>query len=238
MPFLHIPALGNTREHPRLGTPTFAGIAMSEAPAAVVEFFRTTGALKAQLTAAEASAAIVAEVAALTGVVADAIAKTEAPIAEIGKLIDEAAKLAAMPILGTERATIEGFSAIVTTAMQAAAIPDGTASPVAYLKSVLPLAHGLDKKVIENALADFDRALVAHETATARLKAAHTRLLELAVQADDGPARDKVARLKASIDFKRRLPQALDSLAAGREQMAAALAQIDLVINTLKECAA
>lgn len=237
MPFLLIPVLGNTHSHPRLGAATFAGVSLSDVPHAAAEFFQAAGVLKATLTGPEATKLIVAEIVGLAGVVADAIAKTEAPITETGKLIDEAAKLAALPILGTERETISGFVAIVATAMQAATIPDGTTSPVAYLKCVLPLAHGLDIKAIEGALADFDRALSTHETAMVKLKAAHSRLLELAVTADDGPAHDKVAKLKASIDFRRRLPQALDALAAGREQMAAALARIDLVMNALKECA-
>lgn len=238
MPFLHAPALGNTREHPRLGVPTFAGITLAEAPPSAAEFFQMTGVLKATLTGPEAVKLIVSEIAALTGAVNDAIAKAEAANTEAAALVKEAAELAAMPIMGTERATIEDFGVVVASSVGTAAIPEGTTSPVTYLKSVLPRAHGMDVKIIEGALASFDRALAAHETSLAKLQAARARLVELAFQAADGPDHEKVGRLKASLGFQRRLPQVIAELTAGREQVAAVLDRIDRSLTALKECAA
>ena len=237
IPYLHIPALANTREHPRLGCPTFAGITLSEAAPSAEAFFHGTGTLKAQLTAAEATAAIVGEITALTGEVAAAIAKTEAPIAEAGRFVSEAEKLADMPLVGNERATIMGFASMVAANLDGTAIDSNATGPLVFLKSVRSMVHGLDGKALDTAVQSFDRALAAHEAARAKLKAGHARLLELAALADDGANRDKVSKLKASIDFKRRLPQALDELAAGREQVVAALARFDLAIGTLRECA-
>ena len=237
MPYLHIPALGNTREHPRLGCPTFAGVTLSEAAPSAEAFFTSAGVLKGTLTAAQASAAIIAEIATLTGEVEAARARTERPIAEAARFVTEAEKLADMPLVGNERSTIQGFAAMIAAALEGTGTNTGTTSPVVFLKSVRHLIHGLDGKGIDGGVQSFDRTLAAHEAAIAKLKAAHTKLLELAALADDGANRDKVSKLKASIDFKRRLPQALDELAAGREQVVAALARIDLALTTLKECA-
>ena len=237
MPYLHIPALGNTREHPRLGCPTFAGVTLSEAAPSAEAFFTSAGVLKGTLTAAQASAAIISEIAALTGEVEAARARTERPIADAGRFVTEAEHLADMPLVGNERSTIMGFASMVAASLDGTAIDTGTTSPVVFLKSVRHLIHGLDGKGIDGGVQSFDRTLAAHEAAIAKLKAAHTKLLELAALADDGANRDKVSKLKASIDFKRRLPQALDELAAGREQVVAALARIDLALTTLKECA-
>lgn len=237
MPYLHIPALANTREHPRLGCPTFAGVTLSEAAPSAEAFFTSAGVLKGTLTAAQASAAIIAEIATLTGEVEAARARTDRPIADAGRFATEAEKLADMPLVGNERATIMGFAAMIASALEGTAINTGTTSPVVFLKSVRHLIHGLDGKGIDTAIQSFDRELGLHEAATTKLKAAHARLLELAALADDGANRDKVSKLKASIDFKRRLPQALDELAAGREQVVAALARIDLALTTLRECA-
>ncbi|WP_096702259.1 hypothetical protein [Magnetospirillum sp. 15-1] len=238
MPFLHIPSLGNRREHPCLGAPTFAGVTLTDVTPAAVTFFTAAGLLRTTLTAAEAGGLIIAEIMDATSVVAAITEKALSAIAEAGKLVEEAGKLAALPVVGDEKRTIEGFAAIVRTGITAAGLPHETTGKVTYLKSVMSQAHGLDIKGIEGALGSFDRALAAHEAAMEKLQAAHARLGVLAAQADDGPSRDKVAKLKASLDFKRKLPGALDALAAGREQIAAALARIDLVMNTLKECAA
>ncbi|EME70464.1 hypothetical protein H261_08278 [Paramagnetospirillum caucaseum] len=234
---MHIPALANTREHPRLGCPTFAGITLSEAAPSAEAFFTSAGVLKAALTGAQATAAIIAEIAALAGEVEAARARTERPIADAARFTSEAGLLADMPLVGNERATIMGFASMIAAALEGTAINSGTTSPVTFFKSVRHLAHGLDGKGIDAAVQSFDRALAGHEAATTKLKAAHAKLLELAALADDGANRDRVSMLKASIDFKRRLPQALDELAAGREQVVAALARFDLALTTLKECA-
>lgn len=238
MPFLHAPALGNIREHTRFpGVPTFRGITLAEVAPGAIEFVRTTGVLKGTLTGPEATKLIVSEIAILTGAVNDAITKAEAANAEAAGLVKEATELAAMPIMGSEQATIEAFGVVVASSVSAAAIPEGTTSPVAYLKSVLPQAHGLDVKAIESALASFDRALAGHETSLAKLRAARARLVELAFQAADGPNHEKVGRLKASLGFQRRLPQVIAELTAGREQVAAVLDRIDRSLTALKECA-
>lgn len=238
MPYLHIPALGNTREHPRLGCPTFAGITLSEAAPSAEAFFTSAGVLKSTLTAAQATAAIVAEIATLTGEVEAARLRTERPIAEAARFISEAEKLADMPLVGNERSTIMGFASMVAAALEGIAINTGTTSPVVFLKSVRHLVHGLDGKGIDTAVQSFDRELGLHEAATTKLKAAHSRLLELAALADDGVNRDKVAKLKASIDFKRTLPGALEALEAGRAQVAAGMERIELALTSLRECAA
>lgn len=233
MPFLHIPSLGNRREHPSLGAPTFMGVTISEVTPAAVTFFSAAGLLRATLTAEEAGRLIVAEITAATSVAVAATEQAQAAIAQATKLVEEGSKLAAMPVMGDERKTISGFGGVVVAAMQAVAIPAEASSPITYLKSVLPLAHGLDFKAIEGALADFDRALAAHEAALEKLRAAQARLGELAAQADDGPNRDKMAKLKASIGFQRRLPQIVEELTAGREQVVAALARIDRALPLL-----
>lgn len=238
MPFLHIPSLGNRREHPRLGAPTFAGVTVSPALPAAVEFFRAAGLLRATITGEEATKLIVAEIAAATSVVVAVTSQTQAAIAQATKLVEEATKLASMPVMGDERKTITGFGTIVADAMRATGIPAEASSPITYLKSVLPLAHGLDLKAIESALTDFDHAQATHEDAMAKLQAAHAKLQELAAQADDGPSRDKMAKLKASIGFQRRLPQIVEELTAGREQVAAVLARIDRALGALSECGA
>ncbi|WP_141400463.1 hypothetical protein [Magnetospirillum sp. 15-1] len=237
MPYLHIPALGNTREHPRLGVPTFRGYTLSEAAPSAVEFFKAAGVLRDTLTGGQATAAIVGEITALTAEVEAVRLRTEHPIAEAGRFVAEAEKLADMPLVGNERAIIMGFASMIAAALEGTTIPNGTTGPLVFLKSVRHLVHGLDGKAIDTATQTFDRELGLHEAATTKLKAAHSKLLELAALADDGANRDRVAKLKASIDFKRRLPQALDELAAGREQVAAALARFDLAIGTLRECA-
>ena len=237
MPFLRIPALSNTREHPRLGCPTFAGITLSEASPSAEAFFTSAGVLKGTLTAAQASAAIISEIAALTGEVEAARARTERPIADAGRFVTEAEHLADMPLVGNERSTIMGFASMVAASLDGTAIDTGTTSPVVFLKSVRHLIHGLDGKGIDTAVQSFDRALAAHDAAHDKLRAAHARLLELAALADDGANRDKVAKLKASIDFKRTLPVALEALEAGRAQVAAGMERIELAMASLRECA-
>lgn len=238
MPYLYIPALGNSRGHPRLGVPTFLGFTISEAPPSAVEHFKVAGVLKAQLTVAEATSAIVAEIAALTAEVEAVRVRSERPVADAGRFVAEATKLADLPVLGTERSTILGFAAMIAAALEDVAINSGTTGPVVFLKSIRPRVHGLDSKAIDTAIQTFDRELGLHEAATARLRAAHTRLLELAAQADDGVARERVSKLKASLDFRRRLPVALEALEAGRAQVAAGMERIELALTSLRECAA
>jgi len=238
MPYLHIPALGSSREHPRLGVPTFRGLTISEASPAAVEHFKAAGVLKAQLTAAQATTSIVAEIAALTAEVEAARARSERPIADAGRFVTEAAKLADLPILGTERSTIMGFASMVAAAMEGTSINTDTTGPVVFLKSVRPLVHGLDGKAIDAAIQTFDREMGLHEAATTKLRQAHEKLLALATRADDGVAHEKVSTLKASLDFRRRLPVALDALEAGRAQVAAGMERIELALTSLRECAA
>lgn len=237
MPFLYIPALTNTREHPDLGAPTFKGYTLSDAAPSAVEYFRAAGLLKDTLTPAQATAAVVAEVNALAGEVSASAGGADLQVAEALRLVEEAGKLASLPVLGTERATIQGFAAIVAASLENVAISSDVTGPITFLKSVKPLIYGLGLDAIENSLIAFDRELAGHEARVTKLREAHAKLLDLAAQADDGVNRDKVAKLKASIDFKRRLPQVIDELAAGREQVAAVLAGIDRALGALRECA-
>lgn len=237
MPFLYIPALNNTREHPDLGVPTFRGVTLSDASPGAEEYFRAAGVLKDTFTPAQATSAVVAEIKVLAGEVSASVANADPQVAEATRLVEEAGKLASLPVLGTERATIQGFAAIVAASLESIAIPNDVTGPITFLKSVKPLIYGLDIEAIENALVAFDRELAGHEARVAKLREAHAKLLVLAAQADDGVNRDKVAKLKASIDFKRRLPQVIDELAAGRDQVAAVLVGIDRALGALRECA-
>lgn len=238
MPYLHIPTLGNSREHPRLGVPTFLGFTISDVPPSAAEFFKAAGVLKATLTAAQATSSIVAEITALTAEVGAVRASSERPIADAGRFVTEAAKLADLPILGTERSTILGFAAMVAAALESIAINSGTTSPVTFIKSIRSMVHGLDGKAIDAAIQSFDRELGLHEAATTKLRQAHEKLLALAALADDGVAHEKVSALKASLDFRRRLPVALEALEAGRAQVAAGMERIELALTSLRECAA
>ena len=237
MPFINVPSLGNTKGHPRLGVPTFRGITISPVPPSAVEFFAATGTLRGTLDASEATSAIVCEIATMAAEVEAARSRAERPVADAARMIAEAGRLADLPILGSERRTIEGFAAMIATGLEAIGLDGAVTASMVWLKSIQGQIHGLDATAIGAAVTRFDREMDLHTAAVEKLRQAHTKLLDLAGQCDDGPNREKVSRIKASMDYRRRLPGVLAGLQAGREQVAAALEQFDTAISSLKEAA-
>lgn len=237
MPHLHIPSLGSAKDHPRLGCPTWRGYTLADVSEASAGFFRGAGVLRATLDGKAATAGIVEEITASTAEIDRAQALVEVALTQAGKLIEEAKRLADLPVVGNERRVVEGFAATVAAAIEQAAVGHDALAALDHLRACLPLAHGLDVAAINGAVGQFDAARDRYTLGVVQLKASHAQLIELAMSCDDAPAREKVGKIKLAVDRQRRIPAVLVELEAIRDQTTGILARVDAALSSLREVA-
>lgn len=234
--YIHSPWLSDADLHPDIGGPIVAKTSLVPVPASFIETFSRTRAQARGLTAVEASA-VIAEA------IVDAAKELDSPLTQLQSRaaaarnsVDEAKRLADLPVQGNEVQVIRGFIAALDAGLRESF---SAHSLITLTKRVLPAASGLDLTPIKAALADHDARFDAGEALRRELMAHRDTLEELIERAQSPEAQERVRKTRTNVKLSRIVAAGLvDELERTRSQMQTALSSFETSLEALRKAAA
>lgn len=234
--YIHSPWLSDADLHPDIGGPIVAKTSLVPVPSSFIETFSRTRAEARGLTATEAGAAIVDAITGATKELDCAVAQLQARASVAQANVDEAKRLADLPVQGNEVQVIRGFVAALNASLGE---PYNAHPLVSLAKRALPAASGLDPAPIKAALADYDARFDAGEALRRQLMAHRDTLEELIERAQSPEAMDRVRKVRTNVKLSRLVTAGLtDEMERIHSQMRAALSSFEEHLKALRKATA
>jgi hypothetical protein len=231
MQYVFAPIFGNTESHHRAGVPFVAGISLAPVSKAFMDWAYAIGSNPIALTATDAESKLAAIFTAARDELATHNAGLKAALDHARENIEEAQKLARLPLAGDESDTILAMAVLSETAFE---VPAPELSNARFLSRLIPKIDGLNLNAIIEARDTFDQERTRQEALTADLRAFARELRTLADEASRPAAPEAVAKVKLNAKLLRAAPQAIAELRTLRDEAAALAKRAGGVLETLE----
>lgn len=231
MQYVFAPIFGNSESHHRAGVPFVAGISLAPVPKSFIDWAAVIGTNPTALSADQAEAKLAAIFMAARDELATHNAGLKAALDHAHENLEEAKKLARLPVAGDESDTILAMAVLAETAFEVSA-PE--LSNARFLARLMPKIDGLSLKAIIEARDAFDQERARQEALTADLRTVARELRSLADEANRPAAPEAVAKVKLNAKLLRAAPQAIAELRTLRDDATALAKRADAVLETLE----
>lgn len=227
----------NSKLHPNLGAAVVGGISLSPVSQHGVNWCQSIGGNPVALSPDEATSELLSIVEVARKTYADDNADLKDTIASTAESIKDAEKLARLPVVGDETATIRGM---VFAAEHRVASPEPSNTETRnanFLAQYIESAFGLDVSRIKEALAGYQAELSLRGDLLADLRKSAATLRAIADKASAPITREQVAKFKSDAKRLREVPAALADLRQLRIDITAIADRLNSAIKQMESVA-